>query len=332
MITINDIAKLAEVSRTTVSRVINNSGYVSAKSRKRVMDVIEETGFVPSQHAQSLRTKQTKIIGVILPKISTDTSSRTVRGMTDVFEKIGYQILLTSTNLDKKKEIEHLKLLQNRQVDGIILIATNTDRDLIEEIEKSKVPVVVIGQEIVGKPRIPSVVFDDYAAACSMTELLIEKGRRNIGYIGVDTSDRAVGLLRKQGYLDVMAKHGLDVQKEWIQTGDFSIDSGYEAAARMVEASTEDIDAVFAATDRMGLGAWKYIRNRGLRIPEDTAVVGIGSSETSRFIEPALTTIEYEFEKAGREGAETLLEILQGGKKVSDKKTLDFKLESRDSL
>ncbi|AKG74598.1 LacI family DNA-binding transcriptional regulator [Salinicoccus halodurans] len=331
MRTIKDIAKLAGVSRTTVSRVLNNSGYISEKSRKKVMDVIEETGYVPSQHAKSLRTKQTKIIGVILPKISTDTSSRTVDGMNEVFGEKGYQILLTSTNLDKEKEIEHLRLLQNRQVDGIILLATNTDEDLVEEIRKSKVPVVVIGQEVAGDSEIPSVIFDDYGASASLMETLIDNGYRKIGYIGVESSDRAVGVLRKQAYIDAMEKHNLEIGETWIQTGDFSIDSGYEAARRIFEGS-RNVDAVFAATDRMGIGAFKYLRKERLSIPEDVAVVGIGSSETSRFIDPAMTTVEYEFEEAGRTGAEILLDILNGEANVPVKKLLDFKLVSRDSL
>ncbi|WP_271399025.1 LacI family DNA-binding transcriptional regulator [Salinicoccus roseus] len=328
MITINDIAEMAGVSRTTVSRVINSTGYVSEKARRRVMDVIEETGYVPSQHAKSLRTKETKIIGVILPKISTDTSSRTVNGMNSVFEGIGYQILLTTTDLERQKEIEHLRLLQNRQVDGIILIATNVDQTLVDEIKASKVPVVVVGQEMAG---VPSVIFDDHAAARRMTELLIEKGRRSIGYIGVDEADRSVGVQRKAGYLEAMAQHGIEVEDAWLEAGDFSIDSGYEAMARMLEAP-EKVDAVFAATDRMGLGAWRCIRRYGLDIPGDIAVVGIGSSETSRFIEPALTTIEYEHEQAGSVAARVMMQLLQGKKKIPDKKVLDFKLVERDSI
>ncbi len=332
MRTIKDIAQMAGVSRTTVSRVLNDSGYVSENAKKKVMDVIEETGYVPSQHAKSLRTKETKIIGVILPKISTDTSSRTVDGLNEVFGKSGYQILLTSTNMDKEKEMEHLKLLQNRQVDGIILLATNTDADLIGEIEKSKVPVVMIGQEAADDAAVPSVVFDDYGAARKLMETLIGHGRKKIGFIGVDASDRAVGVLRKQAYMDMMDSHGLETGSPLIQTGDFSIGSGYDAAARMLAGGADTVDAIFAATDRMGIGAWKYLSERGIPVPHEVAVVGIGSSETSRFIDPAMTTVEYEFEEAGRAGANMLMGILDGTHGQADKKLLDFKLISRDSL
>src|SRR5690606_35553402 len=122
MVTIKEIAEMAGVSRTTVSRVLNNSGYVSEDARKRVEKVIEETGYVPSEQAKSLRTKKTKVIGVILPTIQTETPSRIVTGVGKELSKNGYQILLANTNLDKQKEVDYLDLLRLRQVDGIILI------------------------------------------------------------------------------------------------------------------------------------------------------------------------------------------------------------------
>lgn len=329
LITIKDIAELAKVSRTTVSRVLNNSGYVSEKSREAVQRVIEETGYVPSQQAKSMRTKKTKVIGVILPKISTDTSSRTVNGMNEIFAKEGYQILLANTNLDKEKEIEYLKLLQSRQVDGIILLATNIDETLSHEIKTMKIPVVVVGQEF---PDIPSIIFDDYGAARALTELMVEEGHRKIAFIGVDETDRAVGFMRKQGYLDVMQEHKLTVEKSWIQTGDFSINSGYEAMERMISNTFIMPDAIFAATDRMALGVWGFIKEKGWKIPTDISVVGIGSSETSKFIEPSLTTIEYQNEVAGEEAAKLMLQLLHSEKVNFNQLVLDFRLIRRDSL
>ncbi|WP_349774065.1 LacI family DNA-binding transcriptional regulator [Lederbergia lenta] len=329
LITIKDIAELAKVSRTTVSRVLNNSGYVSEKARIAVQQVIEETGYVPSQHAKAMRTKKTKVIGVILPKISTDTSSRTVNGMNEIFANKGYQILLANTNLDKEKEIEYLKLLQSRQVDGIILLATNTDGNLLNEIKSMKIPVVLVGQEF---PDIPSITFDDYGAARSLTELMVKKGNRNIAFIGVDEADRAVGFLRKKGYLDVMREHQLLMEKSWIQVGDFSIESGYEAMKRIMDSSSVRPDAVFAATDRMALGVWKFIKEQGWKIPTDISVTGIGSSETSKFIDPALTTIEYRNEMAGIEAAKLMLQLLKSEKPNFNKLVLDFRLIERDSL
>ncbi len=145
MPTIKEIATMASVSRSTVSRVLNDSGYVSEEARKRVEKVIKETGYMPSVQATSLRTKKTKIIGVIVPTIQTETSSRLVAGMDYVLAKAGYQILLASTNQNKAKEIEYLQLLKVRQVDGIILAATNAEPELVAKLNAMDIPVIVIG-------------------------------------------------------------------------------------------------------------------------------------------------------------------------------------------
>src|SRR5699024_1054700 len=127
-------------------------------------------------------------------------------------------------------------------------------------------------------------------------------------------------------------RHGFERGASLVQTGDFSIETGYEAASRMFSDGTGDVDAIFAATDSMGSGGWKRWREAGGAIRGQVGVVGIGCSDTSSFIEPARTTIVYEFEEAGRAGAETLLSILNGSDDGTEKKTLDFKLVSRDSL
>ncbi|MDQ0253509.1 LacI family sucrose operon transcriptional repressor [Evansella vedderi] len=331
MLTIKKIAEMAQVSRTTVSRVLNDSGYVSEEARKRVLAVIEETGYVPSQHAKSLRTKKTKVIGVILPKLSTETSGRIVNGMNDVFQEHGYQILLTSTNLDVQKEMEYLRLLKSRQVDGVILIATNINSKLKEEINQLNLPFVAIGQDISG---VSCVTYNDYEAAKAMTELLIAKGRKNLAFIGVDESDRAVGYDRKQGFIDAIKKHGLLLREEWMEKGKFDIESGYEAMKQIIHKAGGGPfpDAVFGVTDRIAIGAMQFLREKGLQIPKDISVAGIGASEISRFVHPPLTTMDYENEKAGQQAAQILLEQINTNKEREKKVKLNYRLLERDSI
>ncbi|WP_394233711.1 LacI family DNA-binding transcriptional regulator [Niallia oryzisoli] len=329
MITIKEIAERANVSRTTVSRVLNNSGYVSEEAKKRVQKVIEETGYIPSENAKALRTKKTKVIGVILPKISTETSSRLVTGLDEIFAKEGYQILLTNTNLVSEKEIEYLKLLKSRHVDGIILSATNINRPLIEEIFKLKIPFVTVGQYISG---LANVLFDDYQASKDMVNFLIKKGHKNIAFIGVNEKDRAVGYLRKLGYLDAMKENHLPCDKSWIQIGKFNVDSGYQRMKEILDSSKQKPTAVLAVTDRLAIGALQYIKEIGLSIPNDIAVVGMGGSELSRFISPALTTIDFSIEDAGREAATLLLEQINGGNYHETIRTIRYRLLERSSI
>ncbi|MBS4204366.1 LacI family DNA-binding transcriptional regulator [Lederbergia citrea] len=329
MITINEIAQRANVSRTTVSRVINHSGYVSEEVKRRVLKVIEETGYVPSENAKSLRTKKTKVIGVILPKISTETSSRLVKGLDEIFAKEGYQILLANTNLDPEKEIEYLRLLKSRHVDGIILSATNINSPLVEEIYQLKIPFVTVGQHI---PGLANVIFDDYQASKDMVHLLIKKGYKNIAFIGVDEEDRSVGYLRKLGFLDAMKEKHLPVEESWVQKGIFDVDSGYECMKLIMDTSKRKPTAVLAVTDRLAIGALQYIKETGLSIPDDIAVAGMGASELSRFISPPLTTIEFSMKDAGREAAGLLLEQINGENDHEIIRKIKYRLLERSSI
>lgn len=329
MITIKDIAAMANVSRSTVSRALNNSGYVGEESRKRIEKVIEETGYVPSEHAKSLRTKKTKVIGVILPTIQTETSSKTVTGIDEVLSKQGYQILLANTNLDKEKEIEFLDLLKNRQVDGMILLATNTAPSLIEKIKELHIPIVVVGQEIEG---VSNILYDDYHAAREITSLLISKGHKHIGFIGVDETDRAVGYLRKKGFTEEMMANNLRIEKGWIQKGIFDVDSGYDAMEMMMSKSETVPSATFAVTDRLAIGAMSYLKKARIKVPRDMAIASIGASEFAQYVDPPLTTIDYQNEQAGQVAAEVLLEKLTSNQSINNKIVQNYRLLLRDSV
>ncbi|WP_286230933.1 LacI family DNA-binding transcriptional regulator [Neobacillus mesonae] len=330
MITIKEIAERANVSRTTVSRVLNNSGYVSEEAKKRVLQVIEETGYVPSENAKSLRTKKTKVIGVILPKISTETSSRLVKGMDEILAKEGYQILLTNTNLNPEKEIEYLKLLKSRHVDGIILSATNINRTLVEEIYNLKIPFVTVGQTISG---LANVIFEDYQATKDMVNFLIKKGHTKIAFIGVSEQDRAVGYLRKKGYLDAMKEKNLQVETSWVQKGVFNVESGYESMkAILLDAAENKPTAVLAVTDRLAIGAMQYLSEAGLSVPDDIALAGMGASELAKFISPALTTIDFSIEEAGQEAASLILQKIDRENYQEIIKTIPYRLVERSSV
>ncbi|MEH7234588.1 LacI family DNA-binding transcriptional regulator [Bacillus sp. JJ1562] len=328
MVTMKEIARLANVSSATVSRVLNNSGYVSDDVRKRILKIIEETGYIPSEHAKALRTKQSNVIGVILPKLSTETASRLVSGISEELAKHGYQILLTNTNLDPEKEIEYVKLLKSKQVDGIILLATNRGEDLLTEIKKLRIPFVATGQEMEG---VASVINNNFQAAKDITNLLIEKGHRNIAFIGVDEADYEVGYKRKAGYLAALEENQLPVVNKWIEKAEFTIESGYSMAKKIFEVSSEKPTAIVAVTDRLAIGAMEYLKEQGLEIPNDVALTGMGASDLSKYVVPKLTTVDFLSEHTGAEAAKTLLQILQVGIS-SEKKQIDYRLIIRDSI
>lgn len=319
---------MANVSRSTVSRVLNNSGYVSDEARKRVEKVIAETGYMPNVNAKSLRTKKSKVIGVILPTIQTETPSRIVHGLSKELSKSGYQILLANTDHDEEKVYKYLDLLKVRQVDGIVLLATSTETELLEKLKQVDIPFVMIGQEA---EEIVHVAYNDYQAARDLTKFIIDKGHEKIGFIGVDERDRAVGYLRKKGFLDEMTANGLAVENNWIQKGIFDIDSGYDAMEKIITNSPERPTAIFAVTDRLAIGAMSYLKKNNFRVPEDMAIVGIGASEISQYIDPPLTTVDYQNEKAGEEAAKLILTQINS-EPFKKKIILDCRLVVRNSI
>ncbi len=327
MTTINDIAKLAGVSRSTVSRFLNKSGYVSEEAKENIKAVIEETGYMPSQSAKSLRTNKTSVIGVILPKISTETASRVMSGINRELEKYDYQPLLADTGLDKEKELRYLALLQSRNVDGIIVLGTNTDDKMAEAIKRLRIPVIVVGQEF---DEIPCIVYPDYEATCEAIEYMIEKGRRKIGFIGVPESDPAVGIVRKKAYVDTLMKHQLMLDKKHVQIGDFSIQSGYNAMQRIWKDS-EEIDSVFVVTDRMAVGAVKFLKEKNIVIPEQFAIATTGASSLAEYIDPSLTTVDFLNEQAGEKAATLIMQLISG-EKVNEKLVHTYRLLKRNSV
>ncbi|PWU69509.1 LacI family DNA-binding transcriptional regulator [Gracilibacillus dipsosauri] len=329
MTTINDIAKMAGVSRSTVSRFLNKNGYVSEEAAKRIQDVIHDTGYMPSQSAQSLRTKKSGVIGVILPKISTETASRVVSGINQFLQKNHYQVLLADTSLNHEKEIEFIRLLQSRNVDGIILLGTHISTELMRAIQESRVPIVVIGQDM---PETTSVIYPDYLATVEMIEYMLERKYRQIAYIGVGEEDPAIGIERKRAYVDTLKKYHLTVREQWIQLGDFSIESGYQAMRRLMETSSSRPDAVFVVTDRMAIGAIQYLKDHQYRIPENVAIGATGASTLSKYLEPSLTTIDFQNEEAGTLAAQLMVKALEGEDEVEKKVIHSYRLLKRDSV
>lgn len=302
---INEIAKLAGVSRATVSRYLND-GYVSAEKRAKISEVIASTGYVPSSYAQTLRTNRTGTVGVIVPKISSESVSRMVDGMTGVLAEKGYHLLLGDTNLDVKKELEYLTVFQNRQVDGILLVATVLTPKHARAIRAMDTPLVVLGQET---NLCGCVYYDDFGAARALTKLLLSRGRRCVGYIGVGQEDRAAGAARYEGYCAALREEGFSPMAELAYEGNFTVESGYENIARLLD-TVPELDAVFCATDNIAAGALLCLRERGA-LPPRVAVCGVGDSQIARLLAPPLTSAHLHYKTGGAEAARMLLGLME---------------------
>lgn len=315
MTTINDIAKLAKVSRTTVSRVLNNTGNVDPVVIERVKEVIKETGYVPSQYAKSLRTNKTKIIGIILPRLTTETVNRFLEIFARKIQEYGYQTIMYNTGLDSKKEIEAFSVLFSRRVDGIIHFATNTSPKLKETIINSKIPVIVVGQDF----KIDSQIFIDEDYATSMlTKEFIDRGYNNIGFIGGPETDYSVGVERKAAFIATLKKYNKLIDEDIIDEANFDLKTGYDAMTRILE-KNKPIDAVVAVTDRIAIGAMQCIHDHNLKIPEDIAIAGMGASAISFYVTPKLTTLDFKNEEQGELAVEMMIQLINSNNKATTK-------------
>lgn len=324
--TISEIAKLAGVSSAAVSRYFNN-GYVSEAKREAIKKVVDATGYRPSLQAQTLRTKKTKMIGVIVPKLDSCSVGRVVTGIMSVLEANGYRLLLAVTEQKPQKELEYLTVLDNKQVDGVILLATIISAALKKKIAQMSVPVVLAGQYLAG---CNCVYHDDYHAMYDVTKLVLSKGCRNFCYIGVTNRDKAVGEERIRGFRDALASANLHILDENAKTGEFTTESGYEKMRELYR-KYPDVDAVICATDEIAVGAMKYLKEQGRIIGKDVLLSGQGDSVLAGNVSPSLTTIHYYYEDSGEKSAQMVLELI--GKKTTAVREikLGYKLVEHES-
>ncbi|MDD6667352.1 MAG: LacI family DNA-binding transcriptional regulator [Lachnospiraceae bacterium] len=324
--TINEIAEMAGVSRATVSRYLND-GYVSEEKKERIRKVIAETGYTPSASAKLLRANRTSLIGVIIPKINSDSISRMVSGISRSLKEHNYQMLLAVTENNELEEIRYLKTLSQNRVDGIILFGTIFTPEHLKVLKEISTPVIVLTQKLDGYTCIYS---DDYHAALSLG-CLMGKTARNPALITVTERDLAVGHNRRTGLLDGLKENGLTLKEDHIAESAFNMDSGYTAAAALMERDPE-IDTILCATDTIASGAVRYLHEHGIDIPSQVQVTGFGDSSISRAITPTLTTVHFYYEEAGERASDLLLEeINSSGPTVIREIQLAFDIVQRQS-
>ncbi len=305
---IAEIAKRAGVSNAAVSRYFNN-GYISEEKREKIRKVVEETGYRPSVQAQTLRTKKTKMIGMIVPKVASASLGRVVEGVLSILNENGYRMLLVVTQNDPEKELEYLDALDDKQVDGVILVATVFTAEHKRALKNMPVPTIIVGQQLAGHC---CIYHDDYHASYELTKLFFDRGREKLGYIGAILQDKAVGSERLRGFQDAVREMGREELAAYYVTAAFTIGSGFEKAGELLE-KCGDLDGILCATDTMAAGAVKYLRQQGIEVPGQILVAGQGDSDMAKVVEPPLLSVHYSYEKSGEMAARMLMEILHQG-------------------
>lgn len=323
---INEIARLAGVSRATVSRYLND-GYVSQEKRRLISQVIQETGYVPSHSAQQLRTGRTNLVGIIIPKINSQSVARIIAGITEEFAGTDYHTLLSNTNNSPQEEVRCLRAFVERpRVDGVILMATIVTDEHIEAMRALSVPVVILGQQLEG---FSCVFHDDYRSVFDVAKIALRTARHP-GYIGGPDDDVSAGAMRHRGFVDACRAAGIEPVDAAQTTGDFSMESGYLCCEQIMDAVPET-DALICATDTMAFGAIACLREYGHRVPEDVQVTGIGDSELARVLVPSLTTTRLFFRTSGREATKMLIEAMDNGDEIPRYLKMGYEVYRRNS-
>lgn len=324
---INEIARRAGVSRATVSRYLNN-GYVSKEKRRLISQVIQETGYVPSQHAQQLRTGKTRLVGVIMPKINSQSVSRMVEGITDALAPHGYQAILANTNNDERLEVNYLNLFsKKKRVDGIILIATAFTAEHHRAIRKLKVPLVVLGQHLA---ECDCVYHDDYHALYDITKLALRNSCLP-GYLGVFEQDVSAGEQRHLGFVDACRSCGIEPLPEAQRIVGFDADAGYFGAEQILDALPR-VDTIVCATDAIAFGATMCMLEYGKDVPGDVQITGVGDSLLSRIARPSLTTVHIRYKTSGMEAARLLLDRIGYASMSNREIKMSYEVLSRNSI
>ncbi|MFH1214354.1 MAG: LacI family DNA-binding transcriptional regulator [Candidatus Neomarinimicrobiota bacterium] len=310
MATIVDVAKQAGVSTATVSRVINDTGKVKAVTRKKVLNAIKLHNFTPNIGARVMQNKRTKIIGMVFPDASSTYFTEIIRGIFNCVNQYDYQVIIGSAH-DEEEEMKAVsRFLNGRTVDGLIIMAPSLQNGEIYALQaKYKTPAVFISVPR-GKPGTSSVVLDNFNMAIKMTNHLIDLGHKEIAFIKgpVHNYDSQ---RRYKGYLEALQSHNFEIKDEYIIQGNFTEYSGYKAFEKNLASLSPRPTAIFAANDAMAIGAIEAIKDYGLKVPRDIAVVGFDDISTSQYITPALTTVRVPLFDLGQVVGKTLLQKIE---------------------
>ena len=323
---ISEFAKEAGVSVSAVSRYFND-GYLSEEKRAMIEAALERTGYMPSSSARAMRTKVTKLVGVILPKLSSESISRVTEGISEVLGREGFELLLINTANDYNREISSLDLLRQNRVDGVILLAsvfTDLHRSILS---KMRIPVVIVGQQLKG---FNCVCHNDMGAAYAMTSLMLDHGAERPAFIGANQDDKAAGRDRKLGFEKALTDRGIVPDPELEETAKFNMDSGYEKA-KLLFSRRKKIDCIFCATDNIAAGAMLYCREQGISIPEDVMIGAVGDSKMGRVLFTPLSSVHLHYKTAGMEGARMLLSEMREPREVHRIIQLEYDVIERES-
>lgn len=301
MATIHDVAKIANVSVTTVSRVLNNRGYISEATRTNVYKAMEELNYQPNEIARSLLRKQSNVIGLIIPSVSHPFFSELTNYVENYAYGLGFKILLCNSQLDKAKEKDYIEMLKRNRVDGIIMGSHTLQ---VEEYVHLKSPIVTIDRQI--SSDIPYISSDNFTGGSLAAELLVNKGCKKIAHICGNLELQLLANRRTEAFQAIMKEKG--IPHMIIQTDMNVFDQAqYEQMIHRLLQEHPDIDGIFATSDIIAAFAVKECAAAGKRIPSEVKIIGYDDINAARWMTPEITTIQQPIEQIGKTAVDLIV-------------------------
>lgn len=331
MPTIYDVALKSGYSPTTVSKAFNNYPDISEKTKREILKVAKEMGYLPNSHARALLTKKSWMIGVLYDEssglgIKHPFFNAVIESFKKTIEDKGYDLMFISKDIGGN-EFSYLKHCQFRSIDGVIIVYSDYHNQEVHELINSDIPCILIDME---SENASTVCSDNVQGGLQAVEYLYSLGHRKIAHIS-GGDDTFSGPKRKEGYKQGLQQFDLPIKAEWIVNGGyFTYDGGYEAMKRLLQLE-EKPTAVFVAGDYMAIGAMEAIKDHGLKVPEDISIIGFDDIELAQFVTPRLTTVKQNTNEIGKKAAELLVEAIDHKKKLNQMTMVPTEIVVRDS-
>ncbi|SET80362.1 transcriptional regulator, LacI family [Oceanobacillus limi] len=327
-VTIYDVAREANVSMATVSRVVNGNPNVKPTTRKKVLATIERLGYRPNAVARGLASKKTTTVGAIIPDISSIFFAELARGIEDIATMYKYNIILSNSDQNKDKELQLINTMLEKQVDGIIFMGGNISEEHVSQFSTASVP-VVLAATYDGSESIPSVNIDYEEAAFEATKFLIDQGNTNLAFIS-GQEDTVINQLKYQGYLRALKESSIDKKDEYIIHGDYSYDSGIESVQSLMNLDQKPT-GIFVASDEMALGVIHGAQDLGYHVPDDLEVFGFDNTRLATMVRPTLSTIVQPMYDIGAVAMRLLTKFMNKEEVDEQKVVLPHRIVERNS-
>ena len=316
MSTIHDVAKMAKVSTTTVSHVINGTRYVSDELKLRVLDSMRSLDYQPNGLARSLRVGKSKTIGLIVPDNSNSFFAEISRYVENFGYQNGYSVILCNTDDDPEKEDSYINMLINKQVDGIMFISACTPTSNISHLVEMNVPVIVVDRELAGS-KVDTVVTDNLLGGTLAGNYLLSLGHQQFACISGGNSVLS-SQQRVEGFTQALHKANIELRPEYLLSGDFHFQSGVECMDRFIEIANqvpanERPTALFVCNDVMALGVIRSAHEHGMHMPVDFSIIGYDNIQITEFVSPPLTTIAQPTQELAETATRILLQRIARG-------------------